>query len=391
MEQQRIFMDHAAGCAVDQTVLDAMLPYFGAAYGNPSSQYAEGVRARRALEEARRRVAAALGAHPDEIYFTSGGSESDNWALRCGLGKGGLLTSRIEHPAVINTAQQLMQAGRAVEFLPVLSDGTVDLAAMEARLSRGGYSLLALMHANHETGVVQPIKEAAALAHRAGARVLCDAVQSVVALPIDVHAMGVDFLSISGHKLGTPRGIGALYVRRGCELPPMISGGGQEMGRRAGTESVAAAVGLATALELAAERRELQRTHVLALSQKLLRGLLAIPGVSVNGWADVARQLPGTVNVCVDCVSGGALTLWLDRHGVCVSPGSACSSAGNHPSQVLLAMGRDENSAMSAVRYSLGVENTENEVEAVLRVSREGIEKMRSLDVIGASRYPKMD
>jgi cysteine desulfurase len=336
-------------------------------------------------------VAAALGAYPDEIYFTSGGSESDNWALRCGVGKGGLLTSRIEHPAVLKTAEQLMQTGKVVEFLPVLSDGTVDMAAMEAHLSRGGYTMLALMHANHETGVVQPIEAAVELAHRAGARVLCDAVQSVVALPIDVHAMGVDFLSISGHKVGAPRGIGALYIRRGCELPPLISGGEQEKGHRAGTESVAATVALATALELTAERRKEQHTKVLELSQKLLRGLLDIPGVSVNGWADAACQLPGTVNVCVDCVSGGALTLWLDRHGICVSPGSACSSHGNSPSPVLLAMGRDENSAMSAVRYSLGAENTEREVETVLRVTREGIEKLRSLDVIGSSRYPKMD
>ena len=391
MDEKRIFMDHAAGVAVDAAVLEAMLPYLGGEYGNPSSLYREGVRARRALDEARERVAACLGAHPEEITFTSGGTESDNWALQHALGQGAVLTSDLEHPAVWETAQALARKGREVVHIPVLASGRIDIDALKARLERGGVSFVTLMHANHETGVLQPVAQVAEMAHAAGARLLCDAVQSAVFEKIDVRAMGVDYLSISGHKLGAPRGIGALYIRRGLLLPPLLHGGGQENGRRSGTESVALAMGLAVALERTRDSRDAKNAHVAALSKQLLRGLCQIDGVTVNGWADNAPQLSGIVNVSIDCVSGGALTLWLDRHGVCVSPGSACSAAGNHPSRVLLAMGRDEKTAMSAVRFSLGEQNTTDEVKIVLNLVREGVAKLRSLDLEGSTRYPKMD
>lgn len=390
MEEKRIFMDHAAGVAVDAAVLEAMLPYLGGEYGNPSSLYKEGVRARRALDEARERVAACLGAHPEEIIFTSGGTESDNWAVQCGSGEGSILSSDLEHPAVWETTQKLARQGREVVRLPVLSTGVLDVDALQARLARGGVSFVTLMHANHETGVIQPVTEAVEMAHAVGARLLCDAVQSAAFERIDAHAMGVDYLSISGHKLGAPRGIGVLYVRRGLQLPPLIYGGGQERGKRSGTESVALAMGLAVALERARDGREAKAAHVAALSAQLLRGLCQIDGVMVNGWAENVPQLPGTVNVSIDCVSGGALTLWMDRQGVCISPGSACSAAGNHPSRVLLSMGRDEKTAMSAVRFSLGEQNTSEEVEIALNLMRQGIGKLRSLDLEGSFRYGEM-
>ncbi len=389
MDEQRIFMDHAAGCAVDERVLAAMLPYFGAEYGNPSSLYSEGVKARRALDAARESVASCLGAHPDEIYFTSGGTEADNWAIRCGAGKGRILTSHLEHPAVSETLRAMAAAGHEVSFLPVLPDGVPDMDALTQALTVGGCSLVTLMYANHETGVLQPVGRATELAHAAGARILCDAVAAAPTQSIDVHALGVDFLTVSGHKLGAPRGIGALYIRRGVALPPLLTGGGQEMGRRSGTESVALAVGLAAALTIAAENREENAKKLRELSEMLRKGLLSIPGVTLNGRSGEGT-LPGTVNVSVDCVSGASLVLWLDRHGVCVSAGSACSSAGNHPSEVLLAMGRDEQTAMSALRFSLGAQNTRQEIAYALEMTRRGVGKLRSLDVVGASRYPQM-
>ncbi len=391
MDGKRIFMDHAAGCAVDARVLAAMLPYFGAEYGNPSSLYAEGVRAKRALDEARERVAACLGAYPDEIFFTSGGSESNNWAIRCGAGEGSVLTSDLEHPAVRETLNALAIEGRLVTHLPVLPDGRLCIDALSRALTAGGCSFVTLMHANHETGVLQPVGKATELAHAAGARILCDAVQSAATQAIDAHALGVDFLSVSGHKLGAPRGIGALYVRRGMPLPPLITGGGQEMGRRSGTESVALAVGLAVSLELAAAERENNTRRMRELRQMLLQGLCTIPGVTLNGCCEESGRLPGIVNVSIDCVSGAALVLWLDRQGVCASAGSACSSAGKHPSAVLLAMGRDENAAMSALRFSLGSQNTKEEVTYTLAAVREGVKKLRTLDVIGAAKYPNME
>ncbi|MBQ7338103.1 MAG: cysteine desulfurase [Clostridia bacterium] len=390
MDEKRIFMDHAAGCAVDARVLSAMLPYFGGEYGNPSSLYAEGVRARRALDEAREGAAACLGAHPDEIYFTSGGTESDNWAIRCGAGKGRILTSELEHPAVRETALSMATAGRHVTMLPVLPRGTICTDALSRELAAGDCSLLTLMYANHETGVLQPIEQAAELARAAGVRILCDAVAAAPTQRIDAHALGVDYLSVSGHKLGAPRGVGILYARRGTDPAPLLTGGGQEMGRRSGTESVALAVGMSTALAMAAEGREEKAKKLRQLSALLLDGLLAIPGVTVNGWADAALQLPGTVNVSVDCVSGASLVLWLDRHGICVSAGSACSSAGTRPSKVLLSMGRDKESAMSAIRYSLGAENTFAEVERTLAVTVQGVRKLRSLDLRGSVLYPEL-
>ena len=384
----RIFADCAAGMPTDPAVLQEMLPYFGAEYANPSSLYTEGVRAARALAQARERVAAQLGAHPDEIYFTSGATEADNWVIRCAdVGQGGIITSELEHPAVAQACRIRAAAGPRVTYVDVLASGRISIPSLQDALARGGQgALVTLMYANHETGVLQPLKEAIALTRAHGGLLFCDAVQAVATQSIDVHALGVDFLAISGHKLGAPRGIGALYVRRGVSLSPLLHGGGQERGGRSGTESVALAVALAKSLELCAQRRE-QNEALRALSLRLLGGLREIPGVLVNGWENTAHQLPGTVNVCVDCIGGGALVLWLDRHGVCVSAGSACSSAGNHPSRVLLAMGREESQAMSAVRISICAQNTTDQVDQIVRIMCEGVRVLRSLDIVGSVKY----
>lgn len=390
LPNQRIFADCAAGVAVHPAVLEEMLPFFGEAYGNPSAAYAEGVSARRALDRARERVAAQLGADPDEIFFTSGATESNNWAIHCAAAdRGGVLTSALEHPAVIEPCRRLAAAGKTVAYADVLPTGELSLPSLAAHLSAmPSCSLVTLMYANHETGVLQPVKEAAALAHAHGATLLCDAVQAAPTQPIDAHALGVDFLSISGHKLGAPRGIGALYVRRGVTLPPLISGGGQQNGKRSGTESVALAVSLAKALELCAEQRA-QNDAVKKRSELLLARLLTLPGVCANGWTDAAKQLPGTVNVSVDCVEGGALVSFLDRRGICISAGSACSSAGKHPSPVLLAMGREEKQAMSAVRISISSQNTDEQLTYIADEVRAGVEILRSLDLVGSSKYPQ--
>ena len=280
MQEQgtRIFADYAAGRAIDARVLQEMLPYFGAEYGNPSAAYTEGVRARRALDAARERVAAVLGAHPEEIFFTSGATEADNWAIRGALRSrgGGVVTSRLEHPAVLRCCEACADDGTRVSYADVEENGRVSLDALSRLLRDGSVSLVTMMYANHETGVIQPVEEAASLAHKAGAWLLCDAVQAMATQPIDVGAIGVDLLTVSGHKLGAPRGVGAMYVRRGVKLAPFLQGGGQERGLRSGTESVAMAVGLAKALELCAEARE-QNDRVRAMAERLLAALCRIP------------------------------------------------------------------------------------------------------------------
>jgi cysteine desulfurase len=296
----------------------------------------------------------------------------------------------LEHPAVLETCRTLAAAGRNVAYADVLSNGEVSLPSLGERLAEmNDCSLVTLMYANHETGVIQPVGQAAAMARMHGALLLCDAVQALSTQKVDVHALGVDFLSISGHKLGAPRGIGALYVRRGLKLSPLHTGGGQESGRRSGTESVALAVGLARALELCAERR-VENERIRNNSQRLLALLSDIPGTTVNGWNDPDKQLPGIVNVSFDCVDGGALVLWLDRMGICVSAGSACSSAGKHPSAVLLAMGREERMAMSSLRISLGPKNTAEQVEKIAAEICRGVEILRSLDLVGSSKYTRI-
>ena len=390
LPNQRIYADCAAGVAVHPAVLEEMLPYFGEAYGNPSAAYTEGVSARRALDRARERVAAQLGACPDEIYFTSGATESNNWAIRCAAAEqGGVLTSALEHPAVTEPCRRLAAAGKTVAYVEVLPTGELSLPSLAACLSSTipSCSLVTLMYANHETGVLQPVREAVALAHDHGAALLCDAVQAAPTQQIDALALGVDFLSISGHMLGAPRGIGALYVRRGTALPPLISGGGQQNGKRSGTESVALAVALAKALELCAEQRA-QNDVVKKKSERLLARLLDLPGVCANGWTDAAKQLPGTVNVSVDCVGGSALVSFLDRKGICISAGSACSSAGKRPSAVLLAMGKEEKQAMSAIRISISAQNTDEQLTYIADEVCAGVEILRSLDLVGSSKYP---
>ncbi len=335
-----VYFDHAATTPVDRRVLEAMLPYFSERYGNPSELHRLGREARAAVEEARARVAAALGAGDKEIVFTSGGTESDNLALFGYLQRfqpGHLIVSAVEHPAVMEAARALNRAGWAVDFVPVDGDGVVDLDAYEQAF-RDDTRLASVMYANNVVGTVQPVAELARIAHDKGAAFHTDAVQAVGALPIDVGALGVDMLSLSGHKLYGPKGVGALYVKRGTRLQPILHGGGHERRLRSGTENVPGIVGLGVAITLAAELLPAVRPRLEGLRDRLARGVVeSIPEVTYLGHP--TERLPGNVAFSVRYVEGESMLLQLDAHGFMVSSGSACASGSLEPSHVVLALG----------------------------------------------------
>ena len=364
-----VYADHAATTALSDTALKAMLPYFNQSYGNPSSLYSFAQQAKSDLEAARAQVAACLNAQPEEIYFTSCGSESDNWALR-GVAeqkkdKGRhIITSAIEHHAILHTARYLEKQGFEVTYLPVDGQGRVDPAAVKAAL-RPDTILISIMTANNEIGTIEPIAEIGAIAREAGVLFHTDAVQAVGHIPVDVQAWKVDLLSLSGHKFRGPRGMGALYVRKGVRLPPLMFGGGQEKGRRAGTENVAGAVGLAAALREATDGLAAESARLSALRDKLAAGLGRIPYSRLTG--DPVNRLPGTASFVFEGVEGEALLLLLDARGICASSGSACSSASLDPSHVLLAMGLPHAIAHGSLRLTLGAENTEEDVAYLLQ------------------------
>jgi cysteine desulfurase len=366
---------------VDDLVLEAMLPFFQNVYGNASSIHTFGQEARGAVEQARREVADLIGADTRDIVFTSGGTEADNSALwgvfRSGYRPGRhIITTRIEHPAILATCKALESAGAEVTYLPVRSTGQVDLADVAAAI-RDETILISVMHANNETGVVQPIREIAALARERGIVTHTDAVQSAGKIPVSAAELGVDLLSISGHKIHAPKGVGALYIRKGTKFTPFMTGGSHERKRRAGTENVPAIVGLGAAARLAQERLAEMGSRVHALRDRLESEVLTcIPGARVNGTAE---RLPNIVNFSFEGLEGEAAEIALDLEGVAVSTGSACSSGSLEPSHVLSAMGLRAEVVQSSLRFSLCYNNSEAEITRAVEKLEKVVQRLRAL------------
>lgn len=385
MSERLIYMDNAATTSVRPEVLEAMMPYFTQYFGNASSIHSFGRGARRALENARKQVAAALGCEPREVYFTAGGSESDNWAIRCAIearkGKH-IITSAIEHHAVLHTCEYMEKQGYEVTYLPVDEFGCVSVESVKNAI-RPDTALITIMAANNEIGTLQPIVEIGKLARENDILFHTDAVQAVGAMPIDVKEWNVDMLSLSGHKLHGPKGVGALYIRKGIRISNLIFGGAQERGLRAGTENLPGIVGLGKAIELATAELPEYRRKVTLLRDKLIDGILAkIPDVCLNGHR--TERLPGNVNVSVRYVEGEALLMRLDLAGVAASSGSACTSGSLDPSHVLLAIGLPHEIAHGSLRLSLGNDTTEEDVDYVLEKLPEIVENLRAMSPLNA-------
>ena len=375
-------MDNAATTRVTEPVFEAMRPYFGEIYGNPMSVHSFGREARKGVEEARRQVAAALNAEPSEIYFTGCGTESDNWAIRgaayANLRKGKhLITTQIEHHAVLHTCEQLEREGFNVTYLPVDEFGIVRMDALKAAI-RPDTTLISVMAANNEIGTIQPIEEIAKLAKERGILFHTDAVQAIGSLPFDVKAMGIDLLSLSGHKFHAPKGVGALYIRNGVRLQRLIQGGAQERTQRAGTENVASIVGLGKAIAMAAENIDRHNAQLTAVRDRLIDRILAeIPYTRLNGHR--TQRLPGNCNISFRFIEGESLLLALDLKGIAGSSGSACTSGSLDPSHVLLAIGLPHEIAHGSLRLSLSEENTIEQADRVVDALKEIVARLRSM------------
>ncbi|MCL2828457.1 MAG: cysteine desulfurase NifS [Oscillospiraceae bacterium] len=376
-----VYADNAATTRLSETALSAMLPWLQEGFGNPSSVYRLGRAARRALDEARETVAAAIGAKPDEIFFTGSGTEADNWAIRGVaeiLGQKGrhIITTAIEHHAVDHTVKDLEKHGFDVTYLPVDEYGHISLDDLRATI-RSDTILITVMFANNEIGTIYPIREIGAIARENGILFHTDAVQAVGHIPVDVTAMEIDLMSLSAHKFRGPKGIGALYVRKGVRLPSFITGGAQERGKRSGTENVAGICGMAAALEESVQTLAASSAKIEALRDKLIAGLLQIPRTQLTG--DPVNRLPGSASFVFECVEGEAMILLLDAAGIAASSGSACSSGSLDPSHVLLAIGLPHEIAHGSVRLSLGEENTEADVDYILETLPNIVEKLRAM------------
>lgn len=378
----KIYMDNAATTAVRKEVLEVMLPYFGELFGNPSSLYQTAAVSKKAVEQAREQVAKALGAETGEIYFTGGGTESDNWALigaaeAYGKDKGHIITSVIEHHAVLHTCQYLEGKGYNVTYLPVDEEGLISIEDLESAI-RPDTFLISIMFANNEIGTIQPIKEIGRMANERRILFHTDAVQAIGHVPIDVNELNIDLLSMSSHKIYGAKGVGALYVRKGIKLKSFIHGGAQERNRRAGTENVPGIVGLGQAIALLSTEMEDENKRLIFLRGKLIDGILsAVPNARLNGHR--LKRLPGNVNISFEFVEGESILLLLDSKGIAASSGSACTSGALDPSHVLLAIGLPHEKAHGSVRLTLGMYNTEEEVDEVIRELPPIIEKLRSM------------
>ena len=377
-----IYLDNAATTKTAPEVIEAMLPYFGEQYGNPSAIYSLGSAAKKAVNQAKRAIAAAIGAKQEEIYFTSGGTEADNWALKCAAeayqekGKH-LITTRIEHHAVLHTCAWLEKKGFEVTYLPVNEEGLVDLEELKAAI-RPDTILISVMFANNEIGTIEPVAEIGAVAREHGILFHTDAVQAFGQLPLDVEELRIDLLSASGHKVNGPKGIGFLYVRSGLKLGSFFHGGAQERNRRAGTENVPGIVGLEAAAERAMRLMEEKTKKVSGLRDYLIRKIEAeIPYCRLNGHR--TKRLPGNVNFSFSFVEGESVLIMLDMKGICASSGSACTSGALDPSHVLLALGRSHEEAHGSLRMTLSEENTREELDYVVESLGEILRKLREM------------
>ena len=377
-----IYADNAATTAVSAHVLEAMLPYYTEQYGNPSSLYAFGQTAHRAITKARAQVAAALGATEREIYFTSGGSEADNWAIKGAAalgkqkGKTHIITTTIEHHAVLHTLDALKKEGFTVTYLPVYDNGICRVEDVAAAIT-DETCLVTVMYANNEIGTIQPIAEIGALCRKKGVLFHTDAVQAVGHIPVNVQRDQIDLLSLSGHKLHAPKGVGALYCRKGIRLPNLIEGGAQESGRRAGTENVPGIVGLGVAITDAVAAMDENAKKLAVLRDKLLDGALQISHSRVTG--DRTHRLPGHCSLCFEGVEGESLLLLLDAKGVCGSSGSACTSGSLDPSHVLLAIGLPHEVAHGSLRLTLSDDTTPEEIDYILSVLPPITDRLRGM------------
>ena len=380
--KNRIYLDHAATTPVSKAVLEAMLPFFNESFGNASSVYGTGREARKAVETARRQVAAAIGAEPRDILFTGGGSESDNLAVKGtafalkGKGKH-IITTAVEHPAVLNTCRWLEKQGFEVTYLMPDAEGRISPEDVLGAV-REDTVLISVMAANNEIGTLEPVEEIGRIAREKGIAFHIDAVQAVGAIPVDVNAWNADLLSLSAHKFNGPKGIGALYVRRGTRLDSLIHGGEQERGLRAGTENVPAIVGMGKAIEDAASALDGNAEKARALRNRLTEGILsAVPGAKLNGPKE--GRLPNNCSVSFDRIDGEALLLRLDLAGIAGSSGSACTAGSQEISHVLRAIGLTDEQAKGSLRLTVGPENTEEEIDEAVKAVQEIVEDLRSM------------
>ena len=377
-----IYLDNAATTRMADEAVEAMLPFLKENYGNPSAVHSMGAAAKKALNQARRALASAIGAGQEEIFFTAGGTESDNWALKgaaCACRHKGrhIITSAIEHHAVLHTCRHLEKEGFEITYLKVDEDGLVDLEELR-RAIRPDTILISVMYANNEIGTVEPIAEIGAMAREKGILFHTDAVQAFGQVPLDVKDLKVDLLSASGHKLNGPKGVGFLYIRSGCGLDPLLHGGAQERNRRAGTENVPGIVGMAAAAQRAMDRMEEKTAKEERLREHLISRIESeIPYCRLGGHR--TKRLPGNVNFSFRFVEGESLLIMLDMKGICASSGSACTSGALDPSHVLLAIGRSPQEARGSVRFTLSEDNTLEEINTTVDTLKEILEKLRSM------------
>lgn len=376
-----VYADNAATTPVSREVIEAMAPVFESQWGNPSSLHTKGREAKVLLDGARERIAKVFNCNSSEIYFTASGSESDNWAIKgavsrlCKKGRNHIVTSAIEHPAVLNTCRELEKQGYPVTYVGVDADGVVKLDELEAAVTEKT-AIVAIMYANNEVGTIQPIEKIGNIAHSKGALMFTDAVQAVGSVDIDLSKLPLDMLSLSGHKLHAPKGIGMLYIKKGVVIDSLINGGGQEKRKRAGTENLPYIVGLARALEIAKEKLpEIDRVE--KMRDRLIEALEKVPYSKLNGHR--TERLAGNVNIGFEFIEGESMLLWLDISGICASTGSACSSASLEASHVLLAMGVPHEKAHGSVRLSIAHETTEEDIDYIIETLPPIIEKLRNM------------
>jgi cysteine desulfurase len=387
-----VYMDHSATTATDPKVVDAMIPWFSRGFGNPSSLYRIARESRNEVEKARIKVASALGAHPDEIFFTSGGTESDNWAIKgvvfANKKKGNhIITSAIEHHAVLHTCEYLEKHGFSVTYLPVDEDGLIHIEDLKTAITDKTI-LVTIMFANNEIGTIEPIADIGRVCRERGVYFHTDAVQAIGNVAIDVKTLQIDLLSLSAHKFYGPKGIGVLYIRKGVRIDNLLHGGGQERRKRAGTENVAGIIGLGCAIEKVVSGMNERNNRVKKLRDRLLTGILEkIPDTRLNGHPE--NRLPGNLHVSFDFIEGESILLLLDHFGIYASTGSACTSGSLEPSHVLLAIGLPAETAHGSLRLTLGSENTEDDVDYVLEHLPKVVQRLREMSPLYADHLKK--